>query len=149
MQLVATNNYLTVYKKKILFLLFFRARAVNCEGPIVPEGVIRARAVNCEGPIVPEGVIIIVYETSSKPRQFWQGRQSWGEMAQFGVCKHCWHLQHCYYAKRMGSFCRTLTKLGTRVIFALFQTSHLIELLLHISCYRLQTWPCYSQAMGD
>jgi len=35
-----------------------RARAVNCEGPFVPEGVIiRARAVNCEGPIVPEGVI--------------------------------------------------------------------------------------------
>ena len=70
--------------------VIIRARAVNCEGPIVPEGVIiRARAVNCEGLIVPEGVIIIiVYETSSKLRQFWQGRQSWGETAQFGVREH-------------------------------------------------------------
>jgi len=45
---------------EVLLAALVRARAVNCEGPIVPEGVIiiiRARAVNCEGPIVPKGVI--------------------------------------------------------------------------------------------
>ena len=41
---------------------------------------IRARAVNCEGPIV----IIIVCETCAKPHQFRQ----WGETAQFGVREH-------------------------------------------------------------
>ena len=32
--------------------------------------------------------------------------------------------------------------LSGRCIFARFHTSHLIELVLHISCYRLQSWPC-------
>ena len=69
--------------------VIIRARAVNGEGPIVPEGGIKTRAVNCEGPIVPEGVIIIIVcETSSKPRQFWQVRQLWGVTAQFGVREH-------------------------------------------------------------
>ena len=69
-----------------------RARAARQRNSIVIQGVIRARAVNCEGPIVPEGVIIIIIiivcETSSKPRQFWQGRQSWGETKQFGIREH-------------------------------------------------------------
>jgi len=139
----------------------------------LPVCLIRARSVNCEGPIVPKGVIIIIIivcETSSK----------WGETAQFGDWHRKMalqrHLQHCNYTKRMGSFCRTLTKLSTRLrhaqthkkrlwtpwcqvhrksailsgtcvlapFLSCFHTSHLIELLLHISCYRLQTCTGYS-----